>query len=289
MSTEPLIAAPTPSRHAADRAAARAERDQQRRAALRRRQRLETALPWLIIIGFVLLWEIFVRALHIAEFVLPAPSAIAVSMLRWYEPLLINAGQTLLTTSIGFALAIVVGLFTGVAFGSSTLIYRGVYPLLIAFNSVPKVAVVPVLVLWFGVNSIPAIITAFVISVFPIVVNVATGIATIEPEQRDVLRALGARNRDIMLKVGLPRAMPYFFASLKIAITVAFVGSITAETVASESGIGHLMIVASSRFDVPLVFAGLIVTGIMGVAMYAVAALIENHTTKWATRGQDRI
>ncbi|MEH2472515.1 NitT/TauT family transport system permease protein [Nitrobacteraceae bacterium AZCC 2161] len=287
MSVETVLPRQPPSNAGADRAAARVVRDQQRMIAIRRRQRLETALPWLIIIGFVLLWQLFVRALGIAEFVLPAPTTIAASMVRWYEPLLINAGVTLMTTSIGFALAIVVGLVTGVAFGSSTLIYRGVYPLLIAFNSVPKVAVVPVLVLWFGVNAIPAIITAFVISVFPIVVNVATGIATIEPEQRDVLRALGARTRDIVLKVGLPRAMPYFFASLKIAITVAFVGSITAETVASESGIGHLMIVASSRFDVPLVFAGLIVTGIMGVAMYAVAAVVENHTTKWATRGQD--
>jgi NitT/TauT family transport system permease protein len=275
-----------PRRSPAGRAAECALRDQQRIAAVRRRRRFVSALPWLIIIGFLLLWELFVRALGIAEFVLPAPTIIAMSMAKWWEPLLINAGVTLMTTSIGFALAIAVGLATGIAFGSSTLIYRGVYPLLIAFNSVPKVAVVPVLVLWFGVNAIPAIITAFVISVFPIVVNVATGIATIEPEQRDVLRALGARKRDIMLKVGLPRAMPYFFASLKIAITVAFVGSITAETVASESGIGHLMIVASSRFDVPLVFAGLIVTGIMGVGMYAIAAVIETHTTKWATRGQ---
>jgi NitT/TauT family transport system permease protein len=284
MPADPLLP-PRPT--AANRVAARALRDRQRMAAIRRRQRFMTALPWLIIIGFLLLWELFVRTLGIAEFILPAPTVIVASMVRWYEPLLINAGVTLMTTSIGFALAIVVGLLTGVAFGSSTVIYRGVYPLLIAFNSVPKVAVVPVLVLWFGINVIPAIITAFVISVFPIVVNVATGIATIEPEQRDVLRALGARQRDIMLKVGLPRAMPYFFASLKIAITVAFVGSITAETVASESGIGHLMIVASSRFDVPLVFAGLIVTGIMGVAMYAVAAVIENHTTSWATRGQE--
>jgi NitT/TauT family transport system permease protein len=134
---------------------------------------------------------------------------------------------------------------------------------------------------------VPAVITAFLISFFPIVVNVATGIATVEPELRDVLRALGAKPTDIIRKVGLPRAMPYFFASLKIAITVAFVGSIIAETVAANKGIGHLMILASSRFDVPLVFAGLIVTGIMGVLMYAVAVTIENRTTGWAMRGQD--
>jgi NitT/TauT family transport system permease protein len=118
------------------------------------------------------------------------------------------------------------------------------------------------------------------------VVNVATGIATVEPELRDVLRALGASPTDIIRKVGLPRAMPYFFASLKVAITVAFVGSIISETVAANEGIGHLMLVASSRFDVPLVFAGLIITGVMGVAMYWVAVTIEERTTGWATRGQ---
>nr|WP_249120806.1 ABC transporter permease [Plastoroseomonas hellenica] len=231
-------------------------------------------------------WEIAVRGFEVPEFVLPAPSAIAASMVKWWQPILQNAWATLVTTAIGFALAIVFGLALGVAIGSSTLLYHGLYPLLIAFNSVPKVAVVPVLVIWFGAGAIPAIITAFLISFFPIVVNVATGIATVEPELRDVLRALGARPIDIIRKVGLPRAMPYFFASLKIAITVAFVGSIIAETVASNDGIGKLMIVASSRFDVPLVFAGLIVTGVMGVLMYAVAAAIEIRTTGWAMRGQ---
>jgi NitT/TauT family transport system permease protein len=274
---------PTKTVHSATRIA----RAQQRIAIARRRRRLENTLPWLIIVAFFAIWEIGVRVTGTAEFVLPAPSVIMASMIHWWEPLSTNAAQTLFTTGVGFALAVVCGLAVGVAVGSSTLIYRGTYPLLIAFNSVPKIALVPILVIWFGINSIPAIITAFTISFFPIVVNVATGIATVEPEQRDVLRALGARPLDIVLKVGLPRAMPYFFASLKIAITVAFVGSITAETVSSESGIGHLMIVASSRFDVALVFAGLIVTGVMGVVMYAIAAVIEKRTTTWATRGQN--
>jgi len=131
----------------------------------------------------------------------------------------------------------------------------------------------------------PAIITAFLLSFFPILVNVATGIATLEPELQDVLRALGASRRQIIMKVGLPRAMPYFFASLKVAITVAFVGSIVAETVGSNNGIGHLMLVASSRFQVPLAFAGLLVTGAMGIMMYALAGFIERRMTGWATRG----
>ena len=174
-----------------------------------------------------------------------------------------------------------------VLIGSSTLIYKGFYPLLIGFNSVPKVAVVPILVIWFGIGTVPAIITAFLISFFPILVNVATGIATVEPELKDVMRALGASQRDIIRKVGLPRAMPYFFASLKIAITVAFVGSIIAETVAANKGIGHLMMVASSRFEVPLVFAGLLVTAVMGVGFYLIAAVVERRMTGWAMRDTD--
>jgi NitT/TauT family transport system permease protein len=255
-------------------------------ARARRRRRLQRVLPWLVILAAFLIWEAVVRGFGIDPFILPAPSAIGASMAQWWQPLLENAAQTLMTTLAGFALAIVFGLALGVAIGSSTLLYHGLYPLLIGFNSVPKVAVVPVLVIWFGIGTVPAIITAFLISFFPIVVNVATGIATVEPELRDVLRALGARPVDIIRKVGLPRAMPYFFASLKIAITVAFVGSILAETVAANAGIGQLMMLASSRFDVPLVFAGLMVTAAMGVAMYAVAAAIEQRVTGWAMRGQ---
>lgn len=258
-------------------------------AAARRRRRLEAALPWLVMGGLFLAWEAACQVFAIPAFLLPAPSAIAASMARWWQPLLQDGLQTLFTTAIGFGLAIVAGLLLGVAIGSSALVYRGLYPLLIGFNSIPKVAVVPVLIIWFGTGSLPAIITAFLISFFPIVVNVATGIATVEPELRDVLRALGARPLDIVRKVGLPRAMPYFFASLKIAITVAFVGSIIAESVAPNAGIGRLMMVASSRFDVPLVFAGLILTGAMGVGMYAIAEALERRVTGWATRGQQGV
>jgi NitT/TauT family transport system permease protein len=175
-------------------------------------------------------------------------------------------------------------LLLGVAVGSSVLVYNGLYPVLIGFNSIPKVAIVPVLVVWFGIGAVPAIITAFLISFFPIAVNVATGLATLEPELEDVLRSLGAKKRDILIKVGLPRSAPYFFASLKVAITLAFVGSVISETVASNEGIGYLMLQASSRFQIPLVFAGLIVIAVMGVVMYAMFALIERRFTGWATR-----
>ncbi len=266
--------------------AAQEEQDP-RQPWLASRRNLERVLPWLVVIGLFAIWEAAVHVFQIQRFVLPAPSVIFESMVRWQGPLLSNAWQTLFTTVVGFGVAIVFGLLGGVLIGSSTLIYKGLYPVLIGFNSIPKVAVVPILVIWFGIGTVPAIITAFLISFFPILVNVATGIATVEPELRDVLRALGAKKRDMIMKVGLPRAMPYFFASLKVAITLAFVGSIISETVASNKGIGHLMMVASSRFDVPLVFAGLLVTAVMGVMMYLVASVIERRMTGWATRGMD--
>jgi NitT/TauT family transport system permease protein len=182
---------------------------------------------------------------------------------------------------------VIIGLLGGIAVGSSTLAYDSLYPALIGFNSIPKVAVVPILVIWFGVGTIPAVITAFLIAFFPILVNVAVGIATVEPELQDVLRALGASRWQVIRKVGLPRSMPYFFASLKVAITFAFVGTIVAETVASNNGIGNLMLVASSRFEVPLAFAGLLVTSVMGIGMYLITALIERRMTGWAMRGAD--
>ncbi len=251
------------------------------------RRAVRRLLPWLVVAGLFAGWEAGVWLFAVPEFVLPAPSAIAAAGWEWRMPILENAWQTLLTTLIGFGLAILVGVLGGVALGSSTLVYEAVYPALIGFNSIPKVAVVPILVIWFGTGTVPAVITAFMLSFFPILVNVATGIATLEPELKDVLRALGASRRQVITKVGLPRAMPYFFASLKIAMTVAFVGSIVSETIASNKGIGYLMLVASGRFEVPLAFAALLVTGAMGVLMYAIGSLFETRMTGWATRGQN--
>lgn len=240
--------------------------------------------PWLYTIGLFLVWEGAVRVLGVPPYVLPAPTAIVGAMIEFSDAILKNGLQTLATTLAGFALAVVGGLAIGLLVGWSRAVYAGLYPLMIGFNSVPKVAVVPILVLWFGIGTTPAIITAFLISFFPVVVNVATGLATIEPEMEDVLKALGAKKLDIMLKVGIPRALPYFFGSLKVAITLAFVGSVIAETVAANRGVGHMMLSAQSNFQVPLVFAGLIVLAIEGIVAYAAMAWVERRMTGWAHR-----
>lgn len=238
----------------------------------------------LFIIGFFVMWEAFCWVFHISDIVLPKPSQIIVTLVQRMPALWPHTLQTLYTTLVGFAFGIVAGVLLGVMIGSSRLAYDVAYPLLIGFASIPKVAVVPIFVLWFGSGAVPAILTAMIMSLFPIVVNVATGLATTEPELEDVMKALRATKFDILWNVGLPRTMPYFFASLKVAVTLAFVGAVISETVASNRGIGNVMMIASSNFDVPLVFAGLVILAIMGVALYAVFSLIEGRITGWAHR-----
>jgi NitT/TauT family transport system permease protein len=248
-------------------------------------RRLEAAMPWLFVVALLVLWELACVAFNIPLFVLPRPTVVAASLIDRFWPIAENSLTTLWRTLLGFAIAVALGVLLGVAIGSSRLVYRGLYPVLVGFNSIPKVAVVPVLVIWFGIGTIPAVLTAFLVSFFPIAVNVATGLATIEPEMLDVMRSLGATKSKILRKVGLPRSMPYFFASLKIAITLAFVGTIISETVAANAGIGYLMMAATANFDTPLVFAGLIVISVMGIVMYALFAMIEQRMTFWAKRG----
>lgn len=240
--------------------------------------------PWIYTVALFALWEAASRGLGLPVYILPAPSVVAQSIIDYWPAIWKNSLQTLYTTLVGFALAVAGGLALGLLVGWSRFIYKGLYPLMIGFNAVPKVAVVPILVIWFGIGTVPAILTAFLIAFFPIVVNVATGLATIEPEMEDVLRALGAKKLDIMLKVGIPRSMPYFFGSLKIAITLAFVGSVISETVAANSGLGHMMLAAQSQFNVPLVFAGLVMLAIEGIVMYALMAWLEMRMTGWAHR-----
>lgn len=240
-----------------------------------------------LIIGFFVLWEVLCVLLDVSDLVLPRPSEIAVTMWERFPVLWPHILQTLYTTLIGFALGVTIGVALGVIVGTSKLAYAVAYPLLVGFSSIPKVAVVPIFVLWFGSGTTPAILTAMVICVFPIVVNIATGLATTEPELEDVLKTMGASKTEILWNVGLPRAMPYFFASLKVAITLSFVGAVLSETVASNMGIGFVMMTASSNFQVSLVFSGLILLALMGVALYALFSLLERRVTGWATRGND--
>ena len=245
----------------------------------------ETLAPLGLLVAVIALWQLICVVFDISDFILPSPWSIAQALVEYAKPIAEHAWRTFWVTMVGFGIAIVVGVGLGFIIGSSPMAYAAVYPLMTAFNALPKAAFVPILVVWFGIGAGPAILTAFLISFFPIMVNIATGLATLEPELEDVLRVLGAKRMDVLLKVGLPRTMPYFYASLKVAITLAFVGSTVSEMTASNEGIGYLLVSAGSSLKMPLAFAGLLVIGAMAMVMYELFAVIEKRTTGWAHRG----
>jgi len=249
-----------------------------------RKQREQWA-PWVLLVAVIVLWELICRGFDISDFIFPSPSSIAAQLWEHHAVIAAHAWRTYWVTMVGFGLSIVVGVLLGFLIGSSRLAYAAMYPLMTAFNALPKAAFVPILVVWFGIGVGPAVLTAFLISFFPITVNIATGLATLEPELEDVLRVLGAKRWDVLIKVGLPRSMPYFYASLKVAITLAFVGTTVSEMTAANEGIGYLLISAGSSMQMGLAFAGLVVVGAMAMVMYELFAVVEKRTTAWAHRG----
>ena len=249
------------------------------------KKQVEMWAPWMLLVVILVMWQILCSALDVSEFIFPSPWRIWTQFLEFKGIIAAHAWRTCWVTMTGFGIAIVVGVLLGFVIGSSRLAYAAVYPLMTGFNALPKAAFVPILVVWFGIGVGPAILTAFLISFFPIMVNIATGLATLEPELEDVLRVLGAKRWDVLVKVGLPRSMPYFYGSLKVAITLAFVGTTVSEMTAANEGIGYLLISAGSAMQMGLAFAGLVVVGAMAMVMYELFSVIERHTTAWAHRG----
>jgi NitT/TauT family transport system permease protein len=226
----------------------------------RQRKYAERWSPWVLLLAVVILWQVICSAFNVSEFIFPSPWAIWTQFAEYKAVIAGHAWRTFWVTMAGFGIAIVV-------------------------DALPKAAFVPILVVWFGIGVGPAILTAFLISFFPIMVNIATGLATLEPELEDVLRVLGAKRWDVLVKVGLPRSMPYFYGSLKVAITLAFVGTTVSEMTAANEGIGYLLVSAGSSMQMGLAFAGLIVVGAMAMVMYELFSAIEKRTTGWARRG----
>jgi NitT/TauT family transport system permease protein len=251
-----------------------------------KRPQFERFAPWLLLAAMLLLWQGICSVFQVSDFIFPSPWRIGQAMTEFHREILGHAWRTFWVTMLGFGLAIVVGVLLGFLMGSSQLAYRAMYPLMTGFNALPKAAFVPILVVWFGIGAGPAVLTAFLISFFPIMVNIATGLATLEPELEDVLRVLGARRWDVLMKVGLPRSMPYFFAALKVSITLAFVGTTVSEMTAANEGIGYLLISAGASMQMGLAFAGLVVVGAMAMLMYELFAVAERRLTGWAHRSE---
>jgi len=243
--------------------------------------------PWVLLLAILLIWQVICSALQVSDFIFPSPLKIIEALVEFHTVIMGHAWRTFWVTVLGFGISIIVGVLLGFLMGSSQLAYKAMYPLMTGFNALPKAAFVPILVVWFGIGVGPAVLTAFLISFFPIMVNIATGLATLEPELEDVLRVLGAKRWDVLMKVGLPRSLPYFFAALKVSITLAFVGTTVSEMTAANEGIGYLLISAGASMQMGLAFAGLVVVGAMAMLMYELFAVLERRLTGWAHRGQD--
>lgn len=237
--------------------------------------------PLLTMVVLILIWEGSVRVLDIAPFLLPPPSSV-------YEVFVANAGLlwthnlvTLLEIVLGFGAALVGGVAIGVVLGTFRPIERAMMPVILFFQVVPKSALAPLLIVWAGVGMYSKIALVFLMCFFPIVVQVVAGVRSVNEELVFLGRSTAAKKRDVFIHVTLPHSLPYFFAGVKVSLTLAVVGAVVAEFIASSEGIGYVLLVAFGRLDTPLVLAGLVSITILAMLLYAAAAAIERLVIPW--------
>jgi NitT/TauT family transport system permease protein len=243
-------------------------------------------VPILAILAFLLFWEGIVWVNGWPNYVMASPSDLPAAYARFW-PLFIEMGwQTLWRTVAGLGIAVVVGTLLGMAMGFSRIARDALYPLLVGFNAVPKATLVPVISLLFiGQHDFNTVLMAFLISFFPIAVSVGIGLSTLEPEYRDILRALGASRVTIFRKIALPKTLPEFFGALKVAVTLAFIGTNLVEIVSPHGrGLGALFKSGETNGDYPLMFAVLIALAVLGIILYYFVVALERIFAGWAER-----
>jgi len=240
-----------------------------------------TFLPLLAAAGFLLLWELSVVLLQVRPLLLPAPSLVALELADaplWY---LHHALFTLGITLGGFAAAAVFGVAFAVAITEFRPFERFIFPLFVALNSVPKVAIAPLFIIWLGTGAEPKIAIAFLIAVFAVVIDTALGLRSVHPDVLDLARALRGSRLKVLLRIKLYCALPSLFAGLKVAMSLALVGAIVGEFVASQRGLGYVILTAQGMFDTPRVFAALVVLAVMGVVLIGLVELLERRCLPW--------
>jgi NitT/TauT family transport system permease protein len=231
--------------------------------------------------AFFVIWEIFVDAFHVKPVILPAPSVIFVSMAKHWSYLLANTWPTLFAVTGGFAAAAVFGFVVAIGIAYSRWVSEVTYPFLVAAQVLPKVALAPLFLIWFGFGLTPKIVIAALIAFFPIVINTARGLSSVEPELIQYMRSLGANWREVFFKISLPWALPYVFASFRISIGLAVVGAVVGEFISSDNGLGYVISYANASLDTDVMFAGLLVLSALGVALFLVIVLIERMVLSW--------
>ena len=248
--------------------------------------------PTCVVVGLLAIWEAATRAFDVPAFLLPAPSAVLGSMRANAGLLLGNGWVTAVEILLGFLLSIVVGIPLALAIFLWPPFARSVLPLLVSSQAMPKVAVAPLLLVWFGFGYLPKVLIAFLIAFFPVVINTAVGLAAIEPEKIYLARSMGFGAVDTFFKIRLPTALPAIFGGLKISITLAVVGAVVGEFVGGDAGLGYLLMVANGSMDTQLLFAGIVGLTILGVAFYLLVEFAERlavppHATPAGVRARE--
>ncbi len=250
-----------------------------RRERLERIRRAgEAVVGFAVILG---VWQFGAGWIHMPEYILPVPSVIVRRFWQTFFVQLHHLGVTAATTTLGLAMALVVGVLLALAVIYIRLVKSIVLPALAAFNSIPKIAIAPLFVIWFGLGAEPKVLLAFLLALFPVFVNSITGLGEIEPDMLDLARLAGGNEFRIFTKVRLRNAVPYITDALKVAFPLALVGSIVGEFIGGNSGVGYLILSGQFNLDTPLVFACLMSITLFTTVVIGVVALLERLLLAW--------
>ena len=237
--------------------------------------------PVLIFAGLFILWELLVRWADLPGWLLPAPSAIIATALEWAPELASNSLVTLRETVLGFVIALVISIPLAVVIAFTTVPRRVLYPILLGLQSVPKVALAPLVTLWMGVGELPKTVIVILVCFFPILVNMITGLEAAPKAMVDLMTSLRASQKDMFLRLRLKVALPYAFTGCKIAVTFAVIGAVIAEFVAAQSGLGYLILMATAQSLTALAFAAIILLTVMSVILFYLIEWVEKRVITW--------
>lgn len=246
---------------------------------------LNAVLPPLALsLAALILWEGAIRLFNVPAFILPAPSAVVVSLIENYGQLAAATQATALEVLFGFVLASLVGIAVALVIVRFERFGRALYPLIVLFQNVPKVALAPIFILWFGYDLAPKILLIVVIAFFPVAIDMLAGLQSVEPSFVSLMRSVGAGNGKIMMRVRIPHSLPHLMAGLKVAITFSVIGAIVGEFAGANQGLGYVIQFASTQLDTPLIFAALVVVSILGLIFYYGVELAERILVPWAPK-----
>lgn len=235
----------------------------------------------LLLLLLLFLWELSVRLFHVKEYLLPAPSRIVQALFSSGDWIGVHTWATLQEVIFGFLLALAAGVVLALAMNLSTTLERALYPLLVASQTVPVIAVAPILLVWAGYGLWPKILVAAWIAFFPIVVNTFDGLRAADPEMLQLLRMMGANRWQVFLKGQFPASLPLFFSGLKIAVTAAVAGAVIGEWLGADAGLGYFVRRMSSQYQSAPMFAAVAVLALMGIVLFSLFSWLERWATPW--------